>query len=239
MTTVSSDCWVLLPGTLCTPDVFTPVLDQLGVAINRRHFIDVTAPNVEDYQEPLQMALTGGEIVCGFSLGAMVLAHNLDALTRAKAVVLLACNPFPDPEDNRINREAVRDRILAGGARKWVAENWSVMASGPNGALQSKVARMAEVTSHTIAAQTELAASRPGAAAQLLSTALPLVFVTGTKDLLTPPGPIRAIAKTAQRAVLETPRGLGHFALLEEPDCVAIAIKQGLKAVFSRNGHAC
>ncbi|WP_298922603.1 hypothetical protein [uncultured Roseobacter sp.] len=161
------DHWVLLPGTLCTPDVFAPVLDYLGVSVANRIVIELNSTHLQDYEGPLRTAVTDGAIVCGFSLGAMVAAHNLHAMARAKAIVLLACNLFPDPAGNRANREAARDHILAGGARDWVIENWHLMLSDTNSERLDRVASMAESTSHLIAAQTELAASRAGAAEHL------------------------------------------------------------------------
>ena len=172
-----TDQWVLVPGTLCTPEVFGPLLDQMGVpGENRRHIV-ADAPTTGEYDARLRSAVTGGEIVCGFSLGSLILARNLGALENAKAVVLLAANPLRDGEGNRANREAVRDRVLAGGARDWIVENWAAMSTDRGEKLKSFVASMAEDTSGLIVAQTELAASRPGAEKALLETRLPLVFV--------------------------------------------------------------
>ncbi len=230
---VNDHKWVLVPGTLCTPDVFGPLLDELGVAPKNRQFIEADAPKVADYQTPLRSAVTGENIVCGFSLGALIVAHNLGALEQAKAVVLLASNPFPDGDGNRANREAVRDRVLAGGARDWVLENWTAMSTDNGEDLKKFVASMAEDTVGLITAQTELAASRPGAEHALLQTDLPLVFVTGSKDKLTPPEAIRSIAESAKSATLKVVDGLGHFALLEAPDRVADAVLQGLAEVLA------
>ncbi len=231
MTLQNSDCWVLVPGTLCTPEVFTPILRQLDVPPDRQRFIEVSAPRVEDYDAPLRAAISGGEIVCGFSLGAMILAHNLGALAKAKAIVFLALNPFPDVAGNRASREAVRDRVLTGDASGWVEENWTVMSRDSGEAVQAQVISMAEDMSGNVDAQTELALSRPGAVEQLNSTTLPLVFVTGAQDKLTPPDPIRPIAETCRQGGLYVLDGLGHFALLEAPDRVAQAIADGLNAV--------
>ncbi|WP_425038659.1 alpha/beta fold hydrolase [Primorskyibacter sp. S187A] len=221
--------WVLLPGTLCSEAVFDPVMRALGVGPQNRSFVPMDAPRVSDYDARLRERVTGGEIVCGFSLGAMVAAHNLGALANASALVLLACNPFPDPPGNRANRERVRDRILRGGAREWVAENWSAMSTSTDPAVREAVIAMAEQTRDQIPAQTELASARPGAAEALRRSTLPLVFVTGAQDRLTPGDQIRQITDTACRAHLSILDGLGHFALLEAPARVAQAIRAGLE----------
>ena len=152
-------------------------------------------------------------------------------MQRARAVVLLALNPLPDPPENRANREAARDRVLAGGAGDWVTQNWAAMSSSESADLREFVSSMALDTAHLIPAQTELAATRPGAADQLATTELPLIFVTGANDGLTPAHGIKALAQNARSAHLSVLEGLGHFALLEAPDQVAAAIRQGLSAV--------
>lgn len=230
--------WVLLPGTLCTGAVFAPMLDALGVPAARRQVLTLDLPAVEGYGERLAAEVQGGEIVCGFSLGAIVAAHNLPALARARAVVLLALNPGPDAPGGRARREAVRDRVLAGGARDWVRESWPAMAATDVAALRARVAEMAEASAPLIAAQTELAATRPGAAAALGATPLPLVLVTGAADRQTPAGPLRPIAGAAPSAALRVVPGLGHFALLEAPDRVAAAVAGGLAEVLADDGHA-
>lgn len=222
--------WVLLPGTLCTPAVFDPVLSALGVPDENRHPIDMDAPDVEKYAPRLRAAVTGGKMVCAFSLGSMVAAHNLNALSAARAIVLLACNPLPDLPGNRANREAIRARVLQDGPRGWVEENWPAMSTSRGAEPRETVIRMAEETRALIPAQTELAASRPGAAMPLGETDLPLIFITGEADRLTPVEHIRPIVDSAPNAHLYILNGLGHFALLEDPGPVARAIREGLAA---------
>lgn len=223
--------WVLLPGTLCTPAVFAPVLDALGVPGHRRAAVTLDAGDVGAYADRLRDAVEGAEIVCGFSLGAMVAAHNLGALRKARAVVLLACNPFPDPPGNRATREAVRDRVLRGDARGWIEESWPAMSTAQGAEPRETVIGMAEDMARLIPAQTELAASRPGADAQLAQSDARLVFVTGAQDRLTPVAQMRGLARRAAHAHLSVLDGLGHFALLEAPDRVARAIQRGLAEV--------
>lgn len=230
----STDQWVLVPGTLCTPDVFRPLLDRLGVPVRSCRYIVADAPTVEDYDARLRASVRGGEIVCGFSLGALILAHNLGALEKAKAVVLLSVNPFPDQEGNRANREATRDRILTRGARDWIHENWASMSTDCDDEVRQYVVSMAEDITELITVQTELAASRPGAEQALLNTKLPLVFVTGAADKMTPPDGLEAIAGPSGSA-LRVLEDLGHFALLESPDRVADAVMQGLEEVVLLN----
>ncbi|MEM1377099.1 MAG: alpha/beta hydrolase [Pseudomonadota bacterium] len=220
--------WVLLPGTLCTPDVFDPLLNNLGIGAQRRKFIELNRPDVADYRSDLTSTITHGDVVCGFSLGAIVAVHNLDVLQRASAVILLACNPYADPPENRANRESIRDRVIGGHAADWVHEKAHTMMANVDMALVSTVISMAEETSHIIGAQTDLAAGRPGAVDEILSSSVPLFFVTGTEDQMTPAERIRDVTEKSRNAVLTEVAGLGHYALIENPAAVADAIRVAL-----------
>lgn len=235
LTSSAHDHWVLIPGTLCTPQVFAPMLAHLGVPATRRTFIQPDAPRVADYAARLRDCVIGGEIVCGFSLGALIAMHNLDALRRARAIILLAANPHPDPPANYAARVAVRDRILAGRAADWVSEGWNRMSSSRDPDLRARVIAMATATAQLIPAQTELAASRPSAVEALRETDLPLLFVTGAEDRLTPPDALREPAHAAQNAELRVLNGLGHFALLEDPAGIAQTIADALTTLLTHN----
>lgn len=224
--------WILVPGTLCTPAVFDPLLDHLGVAPDQRTAVTVDKPSVGEYAATLDGLVRPGDIVCGFSLGSIVVAQNLEAVKQARAVVLLALNPLADPIAKTPTRHALRDRILTGGAESWVRENWPAMSTDTGSDVARKVVKMAEDTLPLIESQTALAISRPDARRDLIDTTLPLVFVTGAQDRMTPPDPVVAVAGLAKRATVRVPDGLGHFALLEAPNVVAQAIRDGLEQVL-------
>ncbi len=221
--------WILLPGTLCTTEVFEPVLDHLGVEKGRRVPFPVDSASLPELGARLDDLVAPGDIVCGFSLGSLVLAQNLDALGKAKAVVLLSLNPLSDAPENAAMRRAVRDRILAGDAAGWVNDNWKFMSTSMGTEPRKTVVNMAQKTAQMIGPQTELAIARPDATNSLVSTDMPLVFVTGAEDPMTPPGPVEKIAGKAQRGTARILPGLGHFGLLEEPARVAAAIADGLE----------
>ncbi|MEO0637484.1 MAG: alpha/beta hydrolase [Pseudomonadota bacterium] len=223
--------WVLLPGTLATPEVFAPLMQALQIASHRRQVIELDKPHVNDYRAQLADAIQPGDVVCGFSLGAITAAHNLAALSRASAIILLACTPHPDPPENRTGRNILRDRVLAGEARDWVAENADAMVARPDGVMIDKIADMAEACVHLIAAQTELAASRPGALEAIKNTQVPIFFVTGMRDRLTPPERVRDLVEQASSATLITIDGLGHYALIEDPQKVANAIGDAVSEI--------
>lgn len=224
--------WILLPGTLCTPEVFDPVLDHLGVGPSQRIGFPVDMPSLRDLGHRLSQVVRAGDIVCGFSLGSLVMAQNLAALGRARALVLLSLNPLSDVPAKGVTRRAARDRVQSGDAEGWVTDNWRAMSTSGGPEPRRTVIRMARETTPLIAAQTEIAIARPDATPALLASGLPMVFVTGAEDAMTPPGPVEGIASRAPRATCRVLPGLGHFALLEAPERVAEAISHGLAEVL-------
>lgn len=231
-TSETMQSWHLLPGTLCTPAVFTPVLDCLDIGGAARLPFRVDLPTPAAYAPQLERRVTSGDIAIGFSLGALVLAQNLGALQAARAVVLLALNPLADAPENAAKRRAVRDRVVAGDGEGWVDENLAAMTTDRGTWVRDMIVSMAQSTIDLMPDQTELAICRPDATAQLVATDLPLVFVTGAEDQMTPPGPIERIGAQARNAAVRILPGLGHFALLESPENVAKAIRSGLDEVL-------
>ena len=45
--------WFLLPGTLCTGEVFSPFLDALGVSQSQRTVISMCYQSVDEYERHL------------------------------------------------------------------------------------------------------------------------------------------------------------------------------------------
>lgn len=216
--------WILLPGTLCTGAVFTPMLDALGIAPERRTVVVMDRPRVEDYRAVLSAA-GPQDVICGFSLGAIAAAHNLDR-AGGRAAVLIACNPRADPPDRRPGRLELSARVAAGDTRAAMAAGWEravAPARRSDTALKDAITTMAVESADLIAAQTELALSRPGAAAAIASSQMPVLFVTGTDDVVTPPDLAREAATNGDHALAIIP-GAGHFLPLERPAETSAAI---------------
>ncbi|MEV8467633.1 alpha/beta hydrolase [Fluviibacterium sp. DFM31] len=218
--------WVLLPGTLCSGRVFEPLLDRLGVPEAARHPVALRYPRVEDYLDEVTTACVPGAVVCGFSLGAIVAAHLADRLP-SSAFLLFALNPLADRPEARAGRlDLAREVGEVGGARALAARLPALTGPSPD-RTRAMILDMAEVCSGLIEAQTELALTRPGALKTLARTTAPISFLTGTGDTWAP----LALAETAAQA---TPagrfvplEGLGHYALVEDPDACCAAVAHG------------
>jgi len=212
--------WWLLPGTLCTAEVFRPVLDTLGVPPQHCRPVRLDRPSVEDYAEELA-AVEQQDIVLGFSLGAIVAAHHVDRI-RARAVVLLAANPFADMPEKRAARLDQLAEVCSRGARPVMSALWPAMvgpAAGRNPAIGERIVAMAEATAAYLPAQTELALTRPGAEPMLATARAPVLFVTGSEDQAAPAERVERAARIGAHT-LTLIEGVGHFLPLEAPvDC--------------------
>jgi pimeloyl-ACP methyl ester carboxylesterase len=221
--------WWLLPGTLCTPEVFRPILDILKVPSQDCRPVRLDRPSVEDYAEDLA-AVEPQDVVLGFSLGAILAAHHVDRIP-ARAVVLLAANPFADMPGKRAARLDQLAAVSSRGARPVMSALWPAMvgpAASSNPAIGERIVAMAEATAADLPAQTELALTRPGAEPMLAAARAPVLFVTGREDQAAPPERAERAARIGAHA-LTLIEGAGHFLPLEAPQACADAIAGFLK----------
>lgn len=220
---LSTRPWILLPGTLCTGEVFTGCLDLLGVPEASRHTVLLTHGDIADYQEPLAALCTAQSIMCGFSLGAIVAAHLADQLAPA-AFVLFGLNPLADDPTKREGRLRLASDTHERGGAAAMAERCGPLAGDAPEEVHRRILDMAAQMQGHIDAQTRLALSRPGATASLSAALSPVSLFVGGDDVMTPPELSRdmaSIGKYCQTCVLP---GLGHYALLEDPRACADAL---------------
>lgn len=222
-TDLSDRPWVLLPGTLCTPVVFNPFLDALGVAETNRHYVELDRADVNAYGDAFEQ-VTPDTVVCGFSLGAIVAAHAADQMM-PHSLVLFGLNPFADDPDKAEGRMALCDDVQRlGGGGALGARNLDVYGQTPD-ATRAEILAMAEQTPHLIAAQTQLALTRPSALPALARCQSSVLCLTGALDGAAPPDKGRAAAEHAPNGQFRELKDLGHFALIEDPEACAKAVR--------------
>lgn len=207
--------WVLIPGTLCTEDVFIPFLDELEVSEDKRISIKLDRPNVHDY-ETLLKEESKDAVVCGFSLGAIVAAHNA-AVLNAKRIVLFGLNPLPDRPQNRDVRLSMEQSVMAFGGSYGLEKHVPEIQAMKVGGVKDKILSMADRSSAYIQAQTQLALTRPDALSSLSAARTTVMLLTGSNDSMTPPNLAEELTKKLTTCCFASLSGLGHYALLEDP----------------------
>lgn len=225
---LSNRPWLLVPGTLCTGAVFDRFLDALGVAHSARTYVTLDRPSIKDYRADFE-SLANDTIVCGFSLGAIVAAHFADSIT-AHRLILFSLNPYADDPAKASSRQALAQDVLANGGAAALNTRLSDVFGPDPDATRAAICQMAEETAPLIGAQTQLALSRPGALPALERAAMPVLAATGTRDqaALTPQG--QAAAQSAPDGQFCELAGLGHFAVIEDPDACATVVRNWQEA---------
>ncbi|KRW96963.1 alpha/beta fold hydrolase [Paracoccus sp. MKU1] len=221
--------WWLLPGTLCTAEVFAPLLAELGVSQRDCRVVRLDRPAVEDYAAELA-AIRPGDVVLGFSLGAILAAHHLDHI-RAGAVILLAVNPFPDLPEKRSARLAMLERARQRGAPAALAEGLSSQlgaGAADRPEIRQRILAMAEEGEAVLEAQTLLALSRPGAGRMIAETRARVLFLSGGADPTAPPERAASAAELGGHR-FQMIEGAGHYLPLEAPVACARHIRDFLE----------
>ena len=219
--------WLLVPGTLCTGAVFDGLLEALGVERDRRVVLPLERPDVEDYAHVLRSAAGPDVVICGFSLGAIVLAHHADRL-EASQMLLFGLNPHADDPAKAEGRRSLAEDVAARGGAAALADRLAPLHGPDPAGARSLILRMAEEAGGHLAAQTQLAIGRPGAMRALRSARAPVAILTGTLDEQTPLALAREAAGALPDGRAIALPGLGHFALAEDPDaCARAVLSQG------------
>ncbi|MBT0781443.1 alpha/beta hydrolase [Paracoccus sp. pheM1] len=213
--------WWLIPGTLCTAEVFAPLLAELGVSNGDCRVVRLDRPAVEDYTAELA-AIRPEDVVLGFSLGAILAAHHLDHI-RARTVVLLAANPFPDVPEKRAARLAMLEQARQRGAAAALAEGLSSQlgaGAADRPEIWQRILAMAEGGEAVLEAQTQLALSRPGATPMIAAAQGRVLFLSGSADPAAPPDRAASAAALGGHR-FELVEGAGHYLPLEAPGACA------------------
>lgn len=225
---LSNRPWLLLPGTLCTGAVFDGFLNALGVANSERTYVTLDRHSIDDYRTDFE-GLAHNTIVCGFSLGAIVAAHFADRLT-ADRLILFGLNPYADDPAKAPSRHALAQDVTdQGGAAALKARLSDVFGPDPD-TTRAAICQMADETAPLIGAQTQLALSRPGALPALERATISVLTATGTQDQAAPMAQGHVAAQCAPNGQFHELAGLGHFAVIEDPDVCATVVRNWHKA---------
>jgi pimeloyl-ACP methyl ester carboxylesterase len=203
-------------------------MHALGVDPARWVVLPQDLPDVESWRARLADLVQPGDIVCGFSLGAIAVAQCADLLDDAKTLVLIALNPHADAPEKREGRETLRAAAKAGTLAPLLRNAAPALLGQPTEMLIETVIAMGQAEAALIDAQTNLALSRPSALPALSAANVPVVLVTGADDTQAPPARMAQAAAICPIVATSAVPGLGHFCLLEDPAKVAQAILDGL-----------
>ncbi|MCB1396821.1 MAG: alpha/beta fold hydrolase [Rhodobacter sp.] len=221
---------VCLPGLLCTPGIFDPVLAALG----RGRAVEV--PPLDSFEamvDHLAAGLTEPAVLMGMSMGsylALALAQRVPE--QVAGLILIGTNAAADTPKGA----ALRGKVAAWAAREGmaalaetIADTMLAQARRDDPALRGAIRDMAETTGlATFAAHQGALAGRPDQTAGLAGIGCPVLVLTGAEDSVTPPDAGRAVAEGVADGRLVLLDGVGHMPVLECPDLVAGHIRDFL-----------
>jgi pimeloyl-ACP methyl ester carboxylesterase len=225
---------VLIPGLLCTAEVWGPQIPALwehGPVQVASHAGGRTVGEVAGAvlaSAPPRFALAG------HSLGGYLCFEILrQAPQRVTKLALLDTSARPDTEAQTAGRWELLDQLRSG---DFVARAGDALATTLHPAhrddadLRAANERMAAATGPDgLARQTELAISRPDSRPLLPTIEVPTLVLVGDTDPLTPPELSREIAGGVAGADLVVVEEAGHGTTLEAPRAVTDALVDWLR----------
>jgi pimeloyl-ACP methyl ester carboxylesterase len=234
---------VMLPGTLCTGEVFAA---QAAALREAGHDVQVLPLGPETHVDThaATVLATAPErfALAGFSQGAITaLAVLRRAPARVSRAAFLALNPGPATDAQReVWSTWLADAHSAAG-RRHIGQALSANvgpASASNTALKARIANMAEATpGAAFEGQLAALASRPDAWDTLSDLKLPCALAVGTDDPVTTPELHERVLKhLPQGTNLTAIQGAGHYAPLERPEAVTCWLQAWLAGVSPAPG---
>ena len=229
-----SEPLVLLPGTLCDERVWQPVICRL---LHRPVIVNplVGEENTAAMARRFLAELPDRFALAGFSLGGMVALEMVaQAPHRITRLALIDTNARPDPEPNHTARRNAVARAAQLGMDRYVSDKlWSLYVSGDHVADEAKRALVTSMSAaaglDTFRSQSELAISRADSRPRLGDILVPTLVLCGADDRLCPPAVHQEMAAGIPGARLVLVPRTGHFALIEDPDAVAGAMRDWLE----------
>jgi len=222
---------LLIPGTLCTPDVFKLQAGELAAI----------APHVELVRFTLEDSISkmadtaiesirahGAAAVIGFSMGGMVameMARKAPQLIGKLA--LLNSNYQADSAGNQAARRRHLAQARIGGMEAVIRQHYlDRYLHRPSASAEKLIIDMAcELGPACFAAQIRAHATRPDSGATLKSIRCPTLILGALQDQLCPPLMQTRMAQMIENSDLLMLDACGHFSMLERPADVNTALR--------------
>jgi pimeloyl-ACP methyl ester carboxylesterase len=233
---VSAEPVVLVPGLLCTGDLFGPQrawLEASGrAAIVADHTRDETVAGIATR---LLAAAPERFALAGLSMGGYV---ALEVMRRAPARVtrlaLLDTSARADTPAQTARRHELVAQAEGGDFAGVKDALWPLFvrpARHADAALKARVVAMMDATGPAAFVRQERAiTSRPDGRAGLADIEVPTLVLVGADDALTPPDLAREIGEAIEWASVTVVPDSGHLATLESPEVVNRALGAWLAA---------
>ena len=237
------DGLVLIPGLLCTRDLFAHQI----AALEPTRQIVVADHTRDDTMPALAQRLLAGAperfALAGLSMGGYVAFEVMrQAPERVTRLALLDTSARPDTAEARARRQGQIAAAQAGRFEEVQAELWPRLVHpdrvGDRALERIARAMMRESGVETFVRQQRAIIERPDSRALLSSIEVPTLVLVGEGDVLTPAELAREMAAAIPRASLVVVPDCGHLSTLERPETATDALRAWLAADASRRTAA-
>lgn len=233
---MSAEPVVLVPGLLCTGDLFGPQIAWLGgtgrAAIVADHTRDETLAGIA---ARLLAAAPARFALAGLSMGGYVALEVMrQAPERVTRLALLDTSARADTPAQTERRHALIAQAEAGDFAGVKAALWPLFVRPErhaDAALKARVVAMMDATgAQAFVRQERAIMGRPDSRVGLAAIEIPALVLVGADDALTPPELSREIGEAIEWASVVVVPACGHLATLEDPETVNRAIAAWLAA---------
>jgi pimeloyl-ACP methyl ester carboxylesterase len=226
---------VFIPGTLCTSEVFMPLLAALPYETKTIEFTD--HDNISDMAAEVMHAVRERSFIAiGFSMGGMIAFELIRMnVTQLAGIVLLNSNCHADLPGRKAGRDAHLEIAQTQGIETLIKQEYLPgyfpNSHGPESELVIKMALQLGVD--TFKSQLKVLAERPDSVNILTSFDKPLLIIGAQKDQSCPPEHQRVMARIARQSELHILPDCGHFAPLQAPTSIAHLINQWVNKYYA------
>jgi pimeloyl-ACP methyl ester carboxylesterase len=228
--TACSTHLVLLPGLVCTEDLFAEQIASLRGEVA----ISVADHTRNDTMSGIARAILAKApnrfALCGLSMGGSIAFEMMrQAPDRIERLALLGTSALSDtPEQTEWRLQLIA--MAQSGGFKSVRDNlWPLFvhpARHDDVTLKRAVFKMMDDTGpETFIRQEKAIVSRPDSRPSLGAIHCPTLVLVGNEDVLTPVSAARMIAEGIVGSKLDIVQDCGHLSTMERPDAVTEALR--------------
>lgn len=225
---------VFIPGTLCTSQVFKPMVENLeydSVLIDYKYHDSLQAMSEEVFR------LVGDKpiIPVGFSMGGMVAFELIRRVKeQIRGLILLDSNAHADLPGRQEGRERHLALAKKTNLTNLMQEVYLPVYFEKSECAESQIVlQMAETLGIDVfEAQLQVIAQRPASLDVLKEFAKPTLIIGGENDLPCPPLHQLMMADVAVNSECHIIPQCGHFAVLEQPQKIAKLINRWIEKYY-------
>lgn len=226
---------VLVPGLMCTGELFAPQVAMLEAAGHPVFVADHTSDaTMVGIVVRLLASAPARFALAGLSMGGYIALETIKrAPERVSRLALLDTSARADtPEQSARRRELVAASRVEGGFAQGMVALWPLLvhaARREDEALRATVLAMAQALGpEVLARQEEAIIGRSDSREWLAQIEVPTLVLVGDGDALTPPDLAREISEAVEWSSLTIVPECGHLTTIERPEAVNRALRAWL-----------